>query len=182
MADLDAASRRKAAEEEASRTGSPSPELRAARIIRKHVGRGAYIPAAEAFGCAEEVVTAVRPRIEAESRAKVAAEEVLVEGSWFRRGALPEILGNFMRQSAQQSRELKQTWLHVAKLHAGTPDPGSWHVYTSESLGESWLHHTCPGSNPDVGVAVACAEPASLADLLAAVHAHTCLKPDGGRE
>lgn len=63
-------------------------------------------------------IVEVLARHEAEVRAKVAAEEALVEGSWFRRDQLPEILANFMRASEEHGRDAKRAWLELEKVHA----------------------------------------------------------------
>lgn len=42
--------------------------------------------------------------------------EVLVEGSWFKRADLPEVLGNFMRSSAEHAREAKDLLVTLTEL------------------------------------------------------------------
>lgn len=72
--DRGAADRRRAAEIAAFKTGTVPLELHVAWILRKHVGRGSYIPSTEAYACAEDIADAARPHIEAEVRATVSEE------------------------------------------------------------------------------------------------------------
>lgn len=76
--DPKAAARRKSAEAAERETGAAPLELRIARILRKHVGRGSYIPGPEAYVCAENIVASARTAIEAEVREQVVAEALAV--------------------------------------------------------------------------------------------------------
>jgi len=50
--------------------------------------------------------------------------EVLVEDSWFKVDDLPDILGNFMRASAEHGREAKRYAMEIARLRAALGETG----------------------------------------------------------
>ena len=50
------------------------------------------------------------------SAAQPQSDEVLVEGSWFPRAALPDILGNHIRTANRYGRDLKEAYAKVEDL------------------------------------------------------------------